>query len=404
MNRFLIVLLIVFIWVFSTIAEDDLTEYETETNEQYDEMGYKILTEKEETEIKQLIQNAQKEKDIVKITSMLDKAQALAGMYRRDLFFEYGLDRERFCVLLDPFIQKKDNITNPADRIKFYKQIFELFTASQYNENSCDSTFGKNLLDEFVNYCVENKINLTKEYIDKILPFDRGDIVSRHWIDCIEIDINGDGKVESFYIAQWNGFATAEYSGITSYLPLVCGNNRAEVLKVYDVDKTKDKAVLISAISCGTACDYKYQLIRMQDGKLVETFRNPDSVSAEFKDIDNDGMEEIVCVACFGNEGKCRINIPQVYKWDGKNFIDYTLNLNNGELLISRYRKLWESLEKSAKRDITFAKMLKDNIDKIDEIIINRSEQYKEFWEKNLKPISEQHIEELKQNIPDMKF
>lgn len=183
----------------------------------------------------------------------------------------------------------------------------------------------------------------------------------------IEFDLNGDGKNELLINYREFGIILAELNGKVQYLHL--RSWVTEISKFIELDR-KNKVVLLLSSGGNGAGASVMTLVGIKDNELKELFVTPSSFYSgnSLKDIDNDRQEEIVCYETIEYK---RLYWPRIYKWDGQNYTEVTLNFP--QIMIDEYKGL---IDLARRREI-------------DEILHKRSPEYLSFWTKYLKPIKD---------------
>ena len=218
--------------------------------------------------------------------------------------------------------------------------------------------------------------NLTKRNPDISLAEveKRIDLSGEHMIK--QIDLDGDGQVEIFWGVSGPGcdasnIALSGSGGKVKFLKFGYSWG-TQLVRTYDITGTGNKALLfMSAGGNGAGISQMFLLGLDKDG-FKELFITPSSSGEgiHFIDMDRDGEDEIVCNETIEYK---TLYWPRIYKWNGNTFAEASLDFPR--YLIDIYKR-------------------SDYIrqDSVDYLLQERSESYRAFWIKYIKPIKASRI------------
>ena len=268
--------------------------------------------------------------------------------------------------------EKKINIIkttwNIDKKIRLCKEVYE----NKEKENWCEGMApvkGSEIIDMLIKLNIEKNINIS---LDKLIKSINNAEIKK------EVDLDGDGKNEIFYmLGNENNIVLTEQKGKVYYLnfgTFIC-TKFIDVLKIKDTKRSV--ALILSTGTNGLNSELMY-LIGLKNGKPEITFCTAESYKCELIDLDKDGVNEILCSSkqiIYGSSW------PIIYKWNGETFIDSSLNFP--EILKDSYSG-W--LGNKA-------------INNLNKYLVLQSKEYRLFWEQNLLPLYKKYNKSESKNI-----
>lgn len=308
-----------------------------------------------------------------------DITQLWIKEYNRSDSLDKILYEEMTKIINMPVMGLENDMTNIVWLITYCDEIKDINKRMRLSEELYNIV-SKNNNNGYTGWRFELAYSLIKLWIQEIPNISLQEIMSKlNWTvnyNCWKIDdldLDGAGGNEIFLGVNGPGgdgsnVALTEQNGKVRFIRF--GNSwSTEIMKIYTLkDSDRNKAILFHSFG-GNGIGYsKAYLIMIKDGYFKEVFSTPKTHmgGVYLKDILNNGEEVLICEEEIENKV---LYWPIIYTWNGFSFEENTLK--NPEYLVSYYKNIeYQKAKEYA-----------------DEVIPTKSQEYKIFWEKYIKPL-----------------